>query len=226
MPGCRVEAITSGGPDLLHVAAHGACPGGRCPECGGASRAVVQPLSPAPSRPTLAWTPGVRRIAGAAVLPPGRALRPAHLRRAPAGAGRVPCAPDLPAGQGAKPGRCGARGRGGHQGSASPSHARERGHGAAAAPAPAGAAGRWRGGAGPTPPRARLPAQRAGAGGTGCGPHTLAGVLRGGSAPAPRRRAVAGDRAGDGPGPRDRAQVRPRRELPGPPPARPRPEHP
>ena len=40
MPGCRVEAITSDGPDLLHIAAHGACPGGRCPECGRASRAV------------------------------------------------------------------------------------------------------------------------------------------------------------------------------------------
>ena len=40
MPGCRVEAITPGGPDLLHVGAHGTHPGGRCPECGRASRAV------------------------------------------------------------------------------------------------------------------------------------------------------------------------------------------
>ena len=40
LPGCRVEAITPDGPDLLHVAAHGTRPGGRCPECGRASRAV------------------------------------------------------------------------------------------------------------------------------------------------------------------------------------------
>ena len=40
MPGCRVEAITPGGPDFLHVAAHGTRPGGRCPDCGRASRAV------------------------------------------------------------------------------------------------------------------------------------------------------------------------------------------
>ncbi len=40
MPGCRVEAITPDGPDLFHVAAHGTRPGGRCPDCGRASRAV------------------------------------------------------------------------------------------------------------------------------------------------------------------------------------------
>jgi hypothetical protein len=40
MPGCRVGAIMPGGPDLLHVDARGARPGGRCPDCGRASRAV------------------------------------------------------------------------------------------------------------------------------------------------------------------------------------------
>jgi hypothetical protein len=40
MPGCRVEAITLDGPNLLHIAAHGTQPGGRCPDCGRASRAV------------------------------------------------------------------------------------------------------------------------------------------------------------------------------------------
>ena len=40
MPGCRVEAITSGGTDLLHVEARGTRPGGCCPDCGCASRAV------------------------------------------------------------------------------------------------------------------------------------------------------------------------------------------
>ena len=40
MPGCRVEAITPDGPDLLHVDARSTRPGGRCPDCGRASRAV------------------------------------------------------------------------------------------------------------------------------------------------------------------------------------------
>jgi len=40
MPGCRVEVITSDGPNLLYIAAHGIRPGGRCPDCGRASRAV------------------------------------------------------------------------------------------------------------------------------------------------------------------------------------------
>ena len=40
MPGCRVERITREGPDLLHVAARGTRPCGRCPDCGRASRAV------------------------------------------------------------------------------------------------------------------------------------------------------------------------------------------
>ena len=40
MPGCRVEAITPDGPNLLHIAIHGIRPGGRCPDCGRASRAV------------------------------------------------------------------------------------------------------------------------------------------------------------------------------------------
>ena len=31
MPGCRVEAITLDGPDLLHVDARGTRPGGCCP---------------------------------------------------------------------------------------------------------------------------------------------------------------------------------------------------
>jgi transposase len=40
MPGCRVEAITPDGPNLLHIAAHSTRPSGRCPDCGRASRAV------------------------------------------------------------------------------------------------------------------------------------------------------------------------------------------
>src|SRR5215218_11219450 len=40
MPGCRVEQITREDPGILSVAAHGTRPGGRCPECGRASRAV------------------------------------------------------------------------------------------------------------------------------------------------------------------------------------------
>ena len=40
MPGCRVDAIASPDPDPLHVDARGTRPGGRCPECGRASRAV------------------------------------------------------------------------------------------------------------------------------------------------------------------------------------------
>src|SRR5215213_6925632 len=40
MPGCRVEQITREDPDLLSITAQGTRPGGRCPECGQASRAV------------------------------------------------------------------------------------------------------------------------------------------------------------------------------------------
>jgi transposase len=40
MPGCRVERIAREASDLLHVAARGTRPGGRCPDCGQASRAV------------------------------------------------------------------------------------------------------------------------------------------------------------------------------------------
>ena len=40
MPGCRVEALTPDGPDLLRIVARGARPGGHCPDCGRASRAV------------------------------------------------------------------------------------------------------------------------------------------------------------------------------------------
>lgn len=40
MLGCRVDAIASTGPDCLQVDVRGACPDGRCPECGRASRAV------------------------------------------------------------------------------------------------------------------------------------------------------------------------------------------
>jgi transposase len=40
MPGCSVERITRDGPGFLHVAARGMGPGGRCPDCGRASRAV------------------------------------------------------------------------------------------------------------------------------------------------------------------------------------------
>ena len=40
MRGCSIERITPESPDLLHIAAHGAGPGGRCPDCGRASRAV------------------------------------------------------------------------------------------------------------------------------------------------------------------------------------------
>jgi len=40
MPGCRIEQIIQASPDLLHVVARGTRPGGRCPDCGRASRAV------------------------------------------------------------------------------------------------------------------------------------------------------------------------------------------
>ena len=40
MPGCSIERITPDGPGFLHIAARGARPGGRCPDCGRASRAV------------------------------------------------------------------------------------------------------------------------------------------------------------------------------------------
>src|SRR3954469_2600336 len=40
MPGCSIERITPDGPGFLHIAAHGTRPGGRCPDCGRASRAV------------------------------------------------------------------------------------------------------------------------------------------------------------------------------------------
>jgi transposase len=40
MPGCRVEKIVSSGPDFVNTAAHGTRAGGRCPDCGHASRAV------------------------------------------------------------------------------------------------------------------------------------------------------------------------------------------
>ena len=40
MPGCRVQEIARVGPALLHVAARATRPGGRCPDCGRASRAV------------------------------------------------------------------------------------------------------------------------------------------------------------------------------------------
>src|SRR3954468_1768846 len=40
LPGCSVERITRDDPGLLRIAAHGTRPGGRCPDCGRASRAV------------------------------------------------------------------------------------------------------------------------------------------------------------------------------------------
>ena len=40
MPGCRVEQITREDPGLLSITAKGMRPGGRCPDCGHASRAV------------------------------------------------------------------------------------------------------------------------------------------------------------------------------------------
>src|SRR4051794_41968809 len=40
MPGCSIERITPDGPGFLRIAAHGTRPGGRCPDCGRASRAV------------------------------------------------------------------------------------------------------------------------------------------------------------------------------------------
>ena len=40
MPGCRIGQITRASPKLLHVTAHSTRPGGRCPGCGCASRAV------------------------------------------------------------------------------------------------------------------------------------------------------------------------------------------
>src|SRR3954468_10780656 len=40
MPGCRVKQITREDPGLLSITAKGTRPGGRCPECGHATRAV------------------------------------------------------------------------------------------------------------------------------------------------------------------------------------------
>jgi transposase len=40
MPGCRIERFTRDSPEVLHIAAHGTKPNGRCPDCGRASRAV------------------------------------------------------------------------------------------------------------------------------------------------------------------------------------------
>jgi transposase len=40
MPGCRIEQITPEDPTILHIAAYATRPGGRCPDCGRASRAV------------------------------------------------------------------------------------------------------------------------------------------------------------------------------------------
>src|SRR3954470_14557698 len=40
MPGCRVKQITRDDPGLLSITAQGTRPGGRCPNCGYASRAV------------------------------------------------------------------------------------------------------------------------------------------------------------------------------------------
>src|SRR4051812_20643292 len=40
MPGCRVKQVTRDGPGLLSITAKGTRPGGRCPDCGRASRAV------------------------------------------------------------------------------------------------------------------------------------------------------------------------------------------
>ena len=40
MPGCRIEQIRREDPGILHIAAQGTRPGGRCPDCGHTSRAV------------------------------------------------------------------------------------------------------------------------------------------------------------------------------------------
>src|SRR3954471_3001884 len=40
MPGCRVEQITRDDPGILHIATRSTRPGGRCPDCGHASRTV------------------------------------------------------------------------------------------------------------------------------------------------------------------------------------------
>lgn len=53
LPGCRVEAITPDGPNLLHIAARGIRPGGRCPDCGRASRVVHSRYRRQPA--DLAW---------------------------------------------------------------------------------------------------------------------------------------------------------------------------
>jgi transposase len=40
MPGCRLKQITRESPGFLSITAKGTRPGGRCPDCGQASRAV------------------------------------------------------------------------------------------------------------------------------------------------------------------------------------------
>src|SRR3954467_1140149 len=67
MPGCRVEQITREDPDLLSITAKGTRPGGRCPDCGRASRAVHSRYRRRPAdRPALGRAVGgelrVRRV--------------------------------------------------------------------------------------------------------------------------------------------------------------------
>jgi transposase len=60
MPGCSVERITRDDPGSLRIAARGTRPGGRCPDCGRASRAVHSRYRRRPADlPALGRTVGV-----------------------------------------------------------------------------------------------------------------------------------------------------------------------
>src|SRR3954463_6666000 len=69
MPGCRVEQITREDPGRLSITAKGTRPGGRCPDCGQASRAVHsryrrRPADLPPPRRAGRARPRLRRFSG------------------------------------------------------------------------------------------------------------------------------------------------------------------
>src|SRR4051794_38657447 len=116
MPGCSIERITPDGPGFLRIAARGARPGGRCPDCGRASRAVHGRYRRRPADlPSLGRAGGRGRAARAPVLLPQPGLRPPHLR-APARAARTPRPLAAPAGWPRPRGGSGWRALGGEGG--------------------------------------------------------------------------------------------------------------
>ncbi len=141
MPGCRVERIMCESPDLLHIAAHGTKPGGRCPDCGRASWSVHSRYRRRPADlPSLGRAVRVGlRVRGFLAQ---RGLDPAHLRRAPTRTAETPRAPHLHASQGVGAGRGGAQGRRQCAPASVPVHAGECGYRTAPGPEPAAARAR------------------------------------------------------------------------------------